>query len=155
MLASVFAAILALVPPPGPGGMPPPQMQQPMTPLPMSTPMAMPSPSATQRPPALTDARATALAKQWLRRLQTANIDRSQLSSSMNAALTPATADNIHKQYGRLGAPKSFTFTGKRSLSNGDTEYDYRVVFKQATITEKLIVNAAGEIDGISLNPGR
>lgn len=147
-----FLVLLAAFAPPMPGM--PSQPQQMMTPMPLSTPLSAPSPFATAAAPALTDAQATARAKEWLARLQTGNIDRTQLTSTMSSALTPSVVANVRSHYAPLGSPTSFTLIGKQSLTNGDTEYEYRVVFKQTTVTEKLIVSMSGTIDGLLLNPG-
>ncbi len=98
------------------------------------------------------DATVTVRAKEWLRRLQSGRIDRSQLTQQMSDALTPASLISLKQQLGALGEPAVFTYKGKQPTS-GDTTYFYRVGFRALTATMPFTVNAAGKISGLFLRP--
>jgi D-alanyl-D-alanine carboxypeptidase len=90
----------------------------------------------------------TALARQWLRRAQTGEIDRSQLTASFSASLNAAAVAETKAQMAPLGAPTSFIYRGKSSLA-GVTVYRYRVSFKSGTLKLTIGIDRAGKIAGI------
>jgi hypothetical protein len=116
-----------------------------------------PSPGATTSPASAQSAGAdiTARAKEWLHRLQTGNIDRSQLEEKMNAALTPDVVKQISGKFAPLGDPQSFTPLGQQSVTGDMTAYVYRVVFKSTTLNEVFILDKDGKIAGIQLPPAQ
>jgi hypothetical protein len=141
--------------------MPQPQMPQPQRPMmqptmfPIATPMptAMPTMSPAPAPPPPSGSAVLPRAKEWMLRVQTGEIDRSQLSSATNAALTASMARKLETDYGRLGRPVGFTFVNEQNLGNGNTAYNYRVRFKHATLMEKFVLDSAGKISGLSFTP--
>lgn len=114
-----------------------------------ASPTLPPSPVAS---PANADAgtEVAARAKEWLHRLQTGDIDRSQLDAAMNSAMTPAVIKQIAADYGPLGDPQSFTFIGSQPVGDkGVVAYVYRVALKSATLNEIFAVDKDGKIGGI------
>ncbi len=97
----------------------------------------------------------TARAKEWLHRLQTGDIDRSQLDEKMNALLTADTVKLIIGQFGPLGDPQSFTPLGQQPVAGDMTAYVYRVVFKTATLNEVFVLDKDGKIAGIQFPPAQ
>ena len=110
---------------------------------------APPTASTTLAPPSATT---TARAKDWLHRLQTANIDRAQLDPDMNAALTDDLASQFAARYGPLGDPTEFTFVDTKAASDY-TAYTYKVTLKKTTLSWVFAQNAAGKIGGLRLSP--
>lgn len=108
-----------------------------------------PTASTTLAPPSATT---TALAKNWLHRLQTASIDRTQLDAAMNAALTDDVASQFAARYGPLGDPTAFTFVETKAAEDY-TAYSYRVTFKSATLSWVFAQDTAGKIGGLRLSP--
>lgn len=98
------------------------------------------------------DAAVTTRAKEWLHRLQSGDIDRSQLTKQMSDALTPTSVSTLKQQLGALGEPSGFIYKGKQ-LTSGETTYLYRVVFSALTATMSLTVRPSGEISGMYLRP--
>jgi hypothetical protein len=118
---------------------------------------AAPSPSAgaTASPAATLGADTTARAKEWLHRLQTGDIDRSQLTSTMNADLTPDVIKQIRGKIGPLGDPQSFTLLGQQSVESDETAYVFRVVFKTTTLNEMFVLDKDGKVAGIQFPPAQ
>lgn len=116
---------------------------------PMASPMPTTAPSSTPPSGAVVLPRA----KEWMHRAQTGDIDRSQLSSAANKALTPQMAEKMKANYGRLGAPLAFTFLNEQALGSGNTAYNYRVRFKGVTLIEKFVLDGSGKISGLSFTP--
>jgi D-alanyl-D-alanine carboxypeptidase len=87
----------------------------------------------------------TALARRWMQRAETGNIDRSQLDAKMSAALTPAVVKGGKAQFGPLGKPTAFIYRGK-TTEGTSTIYTYRVDFKAAAIFMHLGINNKGKI---------
>lgn len=130
-----------------------PSMQPSSTAVPAAAGSAeSPPPQGQASSAAVEDAKITARARDWLTRLQKGDIDRSQLSSVMNSALTPAQVAAISKQMGPLGAPQRFVFIGSQT-AGADTRYTYRVTWKEATLDELFVLDSQGEIDGLFLKP--
>ncbi len=93
------------------------------------------------------------MAKDWLHRIQTANVDRSQLTSEMSAALTPALVQQVAAQLGPLGDPTSVSFAGSQTAA-GVTIYHFVLVFKAMTVNEFLGLDGTGKIAGLRFTPG-
>jgi len=98
------------------------------------------------------DLSVTARAKEWIQRVQTGRIDRTQLSATMSKALTPELVAGAKAQFGRLGPTRMLTYLGN-SVQGGSTVYLYRVDFAQDSLNLILSINAAGKIDGLFFRP--
>lgn len=109
-----------------------------------------PSPGASASAPAsqVAGAAVAARAKEWLHRLQAGDIDRSQLTDKMSAALTADTIKQISGQLAPLGDPQSFTPLVQQSV--GDmTAYVYRVAFKATTLNFEFVLDKDGKVAGL------
>lgn len=113
-----------------------------------------PSPAASAAPAALptADPAITARAKDWFKRIQTANFDRSQLAANANAALTDTVAKGVAAQLGPLGEPTSFEYVDTRKIGD-NTAYTYRVAFASTAIYYVFVLDPAGKISGLRLVP--
>lgn len=98
------------------------------------------------------DRNITARATDWLKRLQSGNIDRSQLTAQMNAAFTPAVVAQVTRQLSAFGTPNAFQYAGKAQRGTY-TEYDYRVTFAKGVQKWLFVLDAAGKIAGMRLLP--
>jgi hypothetical protein len=132
-----------------------------VTPAPAAsvTPAAAPGSPATGSPaPSASGAATTvdpaivARAKDWLHRVQTATVDRTQLDDQMNALLTDSLVTQVAAQLGPLGEPSTFTFVDKRSVGTA-TGYRFLATFKAAKFYELLAINDAGKISGLRFLP--
>jgi hypothetical protein len=145
--AALFAATTALTPPPPAGGMPEPGQgpAEPAPPPPPMAPMAAPSASAT------TDPRMLARAKDWFARLQSGNIDRSQLATNANGALTDSAISNARSMLSNLGTPASFV--QQQAGSQGGVNYAvYLLTFRNGTkLNFFFAVDQQGKIEGLQL----
>jgi hypothetical protein len=141
---ALFAATAALAPPPPTGGMPEPG-QGPAEPAPPAAPMAAPSASATIDPQMLSRA------KDWFARLQAGNIDRSQLATTANGALTDSAISNARNMLASLGAPLSFV--QQQAGSQGGVNYAvYLLTFKDGSKLDFFFaVDQQGKIEGLQL----
>jgi hypothetical protein len=121
---------------------------------------AAPTPSASASPVGLTggspppvaDPAVTARALEWLRRLQTGSIDRSQLNAAVNGLLTDALTKSVAAQVGPLGTPTSFTLFDRRSVA-GTTAYMYRATFASSSLFFVFGLDQAGKISGLRFLP--
>lgn len=113
-----------------------------------ATATAAPAAKATPNVPAATIARA----KDWLHRLQTADIDRAQLTPKMQAALAPAAAKAFAEKIGPFGTIETFEPTEAHSV-DGNTAYVFQVGFQNGT--EAYFVfetsDVSGKISGLNL----
>ena len=98
------------------------------------------------------DLSVTARAKEWIGRIQTGRIDRSQLSAAMSKALTPDLVAGAKAQFGRLGPARTLTYLGK-STQGASTVYVYRVDFARDSLNLIFSIDAAGKIDGLLFRP--
>jgi hypothetical protein len=114
-------------------------------------PAASASSSASAGP--TVDPAITAKAKEWLHRFQTGDLDRSQLSSQMNTALTADVVKQLKDELSPLGDAQSFKITSQQSLGEGITAYVYRVAFKSSSIDEIIAFDGNGKISGFRLTP--
>ncbi|HTA40784.1 MAG TPA: hypothetical protein VK760_17000 [Candidatus Acidoferrales bacterium] len=108
-----------------------------------------------QAAPAATDQASTlALAKEWFHRVQTGDIDHSQLNDAANMSLDADSVKELSAQVAPLGAPVTFVQQQVGSLG-GNTSYTYALSFKDGTkIAFILLVDGNGKIAGISVQPG-
>jgi len=111
-----------------------------------------PSAATAIKPAAGEDPAITTRVRDWVNRLETGNIDRSQLGAEMNKVLTPAFLAQVKQQIAVLGAPQQLVYLGKTNGKKG-TVYSYRAVFAVATFTLHFEVDTTGKIGGIWLSP--
>lgn len=104
--------------------------------------------AADAKPAAGENPAITALARQWLHRAQTGQVDRSQITAAFSKDLTPAAIAQTKDALGPMGAPASFIFRGKTS-DGGVTQYEYRIAFKSAVIKMVIGIDKSGKIAGI------
>jgi hypothetical protein len=109
-----------------------------------------PAPEAS----AAADQSTMALAKEWFHRIQTGDIDHSQLNDSANMSLDADSVKELSAQIAPLGAPVTFVAQSTGTL-NGNTTYTYALTFKNGTkIALILLLDGNGKIAGISFQPG-
>ena len=120
---------------------------------PMPAASASTAASASPAPGPTLDPAITAKAKEWLHRFQTGDLDRSQLSSQMNTALTADVVRQLKDELSPLGDAQSFKITSQQSLGEGITAYVYRVTFKSSSIDEIIAFDGNGKISGFRLTP--
>lgn len=117
-------------------------------------PEAPPDAAAASAAPAAVDQAKLALAKEWFTRMQTGDIDHSQLNDSGNMSLDADTVKDISAQVAPLGAPVTFVQQSIGAL-NGGASYAYLLTFKNGTkISFILLLDGTGKIAGISVQPG-
>ena len=117
---------------------------------------AVPQAAASQgaAAPAAVDQSKLALAKEWFARMQTGDIDHSQLSDSGNMSLDADTVKDISSQVAPLGAPVTFV-QQQVGVQNGSTSYAYLLTFKDGTkLSFVMLLDGSGKIAGISVQPG-
>lgn len=116
----------------------------------VAAPAATTAPSAHPTPnvPAATLARA----KDWLHRLQTADIDRAQLTPKMQAALAPAAAKNFAEKIGPFGTIETFAPSEEHHVA-GNTAYVFDVGFQNGTNAYFVFEtnDTSGKISGLNL----
>jgi CubicO group peptidase (beta-lactamase class C family) len=106
--------------------------------------------AAEKKPAKGEDPAITALARQWMRRMQTGDIDKSQLSASFAKHLTRDMVSGMKEDLAPLGDPTSFVYRGK-SKTNGATAYQYSVGFKGARLQLTIAVDSQGKISALGL----
>jgi hypothetical protein len=113
-------------------------------PVPTAAPSARPTPDV----PAATIARA----KDWLHRLQTANIDRAQLTPKMQADLAPAAAKHFAQKIGPFGTIETFAPIEEHHIS-GNTAYVFDVGFQNGTTAYFVFEtnDTSAKISGLNL----
>jgi hypothetical protein len=128
---------------------PPPRMIPHASPSPAPLP-ATPQPHATAKTPepSPVDPQVVSLAKQWFRRFQIGDIDRSQLSDTVNKQLTLAIIRREAAQLKPLGTPLSVTFIRSYPIG-GLLGYDFQLQFKSVRVIEMIAVDGSGKIAGI------
>jgi len=94
----------------------------------------------------------TARAKEWIHRVQTGKIDRSQLSVAMSKALTPELVAGAKAQFSRLGPPRLLTYL-RKTAQDSSTVYVYRVDFASDSLNMILSIDSTGKIDGLLFRP--
>ncbi len=118
------------------------------------------APNASASPAGLTggspapvaDPAVTARALEWLHRLQTGSIDRSQLNGAVNSLLTDTLAKSVAAQVGPLGMPTAFALFDRRSVA-GTTAYMYRATFASSSLYFVFGLDQAGKISGLRFLP--
>ncbi len=135
------------------------QSSPPPAPVPSAAKSPLPNPQSPDAPIAVgsADARVdpavTARAADWLHRVQTANIDRSQLDARMNALLTDELTKQVAAQYGPLGEPQQFKFVEKKSVA-GSIAYVYHAKFTSGSLYWIFSIDDAGKVNGLRFLPG-
>jgi hypothetical protein len=94
------------------------------------------------------DPKIVAKAKEWFRRFQMGQIDRSQLNTQVNVQLTNAMIQQEAATLSRFGGPSSFQFLRTYEIS-GATAYDFLLEFSAGRIVEMIAFDADGKIAGI------
>ena len=92
----------------------------------------------------------TALARQWLGRMRSGDIDKAQLSAGFAKFLTPQMISGMKAGLAPLGDPTSFVYRGK-TAANGATAYRYNVGFKGARLTFIIAVDGQGKISSLGI----
>lgn len=95
-----------------------------------------------------------ARAKEWLHRIQTGTIDRTQLDDQMNTLLSDSLVTQVAAQIGPLGEPSTLTFVDQRRIGTA-TAYRFLATFKAAKLYELLALNDAGKISGLRFLPAQ
>jgi len=111
---------------------------------PSGSPVPGPAPSADQA--------VTVRAMDWLHRLQTGDIDRTQLALEFNRVLTPERVKLIGQQVRSLGKVKSYAYTGQ-TASHGIRGYQFSVEFAAAKYLYLFEVDEKDQVAGILLTP--
>lgn len=119
---------------------------------PPAAPAAAPAAAAATAAPV--DQTMLATAKDWFHRLQTGDIDHSQLNDNANMSMDEDSVKELTAQVAPLGAPVSFAQKAIGSLG-GNTEYTYALAFKGgAKLTFILLIDGDNKIAGISVQTG-
>ena len=92
----------------------------------------------------------TARAKDWWTQLQTGQVDRSHLTPTFAALLTPAFLAQIKGTLAALGTPSAWTFTGSRTVP-GVVIYSYRIRVADGEHTLDIGLTPDGRIAGSQL----
>jgi hypothetical protein len=108
---------------------------------------------AASRPAAGEDPAVTARAKRMLADLAAGTVDRSQLSDAFSTFLTPDLLKTVGQQFGALGTPTAWTYTGVGTAGR-TTAYTYRVAFTTGvTATATIAIAPDGKVSGFSVRP--
>jgi len=138
--AALLAATLAAAPPPPPPpGGPMPGSEGP--PQPISAPSAAPT----------ADPAMLARAKSWFAQLQAGKIDRSQLGTTANTALTDAKIATVAQAISALGSPATFVQTS--AGQQGNISYAiYLLTFGNGTKLKFFFaVDSQGKVQGLQI----
>jgi hypothetical protein len=153
----VLAAItLALTSAPARAQMAPSQPMPPPQPAPASaaTPAVAAPPANTSTVPP--DPKIQAMAKDWLHRLSTNNIDRSQLADNIATKLTPDVATKTASQLAVIGDPSSFTYVGSQPGSApGLTVYEFLATYTAVKLDVYFGLDAAGKVTALGITPAQ
>jgi opacity protein-like surface antigen len=112
--------------------------------------VAQPSDGPVSLP--IADSHITAKAKEWFHRLQTGEIDRSQLDAQVNSQLTADVIRDETKALTSLGDPTSFDYVRTYPLGRA-LEYDFMLQFKAGRVVELISFDADGKIAGLGFEP--
>ena len=99
--------------------------------------------------PAALDNPVIAQAKDWLERLASGRIDRSQLTPSFSAYLTDAVV--VQAKFSSLGHLQEIVPLSSTSENNGDTLYEFLVRYPRGSYHYHFEIAPSGKVDGISL----
>ncbi|HEY4432905.1 MAG TPA: hypothetical protein VGM99_00765 [Candidatus Cybelea sp.] len=118
------------------------------TPSPAPPPTPRPQTTAKPAENSSVDPQVLSLAKEWFRRFQIGDIDRTQLSDTVNKQLTLTMIRREAAQLKPLGDPLSVTFIRSYPIS-GMLGYDFQLQFKSVRIIEMIAFDGSGKIAGI------
>ena len=108
---------------------------------------------AADKPAAGEDPKITAVARDWIHRLQIGDPNRAQLTSKMSAFFTTRTLAFGKNTLGALGEPLALLYRGK-TKRDGLTDYLYRVKFKSRVMILMLGIDRRGKIADFGFKPG-
>lgn len=91
------------------------------------------------------DPRVTNIAREWIHRIQTGQVDRSQLTPDAVKLVTPSDLAMAKEALGSLGDPQ-LVYLGK-SVGPDATTYNYRVIFKAITLMMNLVIDRNGKVN--------
>ena len=94
------------------------------------------------------DSHVTAKAKEWFRRLQTGDIDRSQLDARVNSQLSDDAIRQEAKALTPLGDPTDVAYVRTYPMAEV-LEYDFLLQFKTTRIVELISFDPGGKIAGL------
>lgn len=97
------------------------------------------------------DSTIVARAKEWLRRLATKNIDRTQLTPAFSTYLTDRLV--ARSNFAAFGPLKSLVPVSSVDNGHGETVYEFVVTFAHGTYHYKFGVDPTGKIDELLLAP--
>jgi len=98
------------------------------------------------------DQAVTVRAIDWLHRLQTGDVDRTQLTLAFNKVLTPDRVQGIVERLRPLGKVTRYAFVGE-ATSHGVRAYQFSVDFAAAKYIYLFEVDDKDEVAGILLTP--
>ena len=90
-------------------------------------------------------------AREWLGRLASHQIDRTQLTAAFSSYLTDALVEKEH--IAALGKPQTFVPISSVAERNGDTMYEFLVRFSHEQYHYRFTLSKDGKIDGLVLTP--
>lgn len=122
------------------------------TPLAISSPVfdeLNPEIAAAARRPVGGESRAiTAIAREWLGRIQSGSFARWQLTPQANNMYTPVLIKRLEKQFAPLGRPQSLVYRGKQTIAS-EVVYTYLVRFKEREVMFYLGLDRDNKITGM------
>jgi hypothetical protein len=119
-----------------------------------SVPPSAVRPAAAAQSAVPEDPLVTRRAMEWFGRFQNGTVDRTQLSTAIDAKLTPPALAAMKKQLAPLGAPTGIGYGGARQVK-GEMVYRYVIVFSVGAIQEFMSVDKLGKISGVLFLPVR
>jgi hypothetical protein len=102
--------------------------------------------------PPTADSQVTAKAREWFHRLQSGEIDRSQLDAQVNSQLTDGLIRQEADALTPLGDPSSFVYLRTYPMVQA-LEYDFLLQFKTAQLVELISFDPGGKIEGLAFEP--
>lgn len=106
-------------------------------------------PCEARSAPPLANQKLLALAKEWFRRIQTANIDRSKLNDAVNLQLSPELMRHEQAALAPYGRPITFRFEGSEPVA-GATGYNFIVTCPNGVLVESIALDSSGKIAGFN-----
>jgi len=108
---------------------------------------AFPGTAIAQQSPSV-DPRIVTKAREWFQRFRTGDIDRSQLTQTLERQLTPAFVAQKRLLVRSYGHPLSFAYMGS-GTAGGFPSYDFLVSFPAGKLVESIAFDASGKLAGI------
>jgi CubicO group peptidase (beta-lactamase class C family) len=112
-----------------------------------------PDVAAADAPAAGESAAVRARVREWIGRFQSGDIDRTQFTPQMDAAITPDAVTALRPQLTVLGQPQQLTFTGASTQPGGYTVYVYVATFAATKLRVTMTLTADRKIAGFFLKP--